>query len=667
VTEPYYEDGPVVIYAGDCLDVLPTLPDASADAVVTDPPYLLGFMGREWDTRAAHEHLDWHRAWADEAYRVMKPGAHLLAFGGTRTSHRLACAIEDAGFEIRDSIAWLYGSGFPKSLDVSKAIDKRPGVTRHKDFAQHLAAAREAAGLSRADVSEKVVGTRSGACWNWEHHQFPEAKWWPALRDLLNMDDATWGPVIAEAERQKIGERTTGIGTGNGTVRIMGDGNRDVTTNATDDARTWQGWGTALKPAHEPIVVARKPLTGSVASNVLRHGTGALNVDGCRVGTDSTVRTSNAGTNGDGWRFGKVDHVNGSTAGRWPANVVLDEDQAAALDLMSGDVRASGHVNQSVGATGTATIGPVGLAHGRAIPGVNTYNDFGGASRFFYVAKADSAERPFYYRRSCECEDSWPTTSHARAITAATALAASSTSKSGSVTTASESPTATRSTTSTATNSTTTPTTSSPSPLPTTSASTPAASSATANGGSPALSATSSSPSPRPTGTSASKAGRSTAAAVLATSPAWSATSVCGACGAKARREAHATVKPLSLMRWLVRLVTPPGGTVLEPFAGSGTTVEACVLEGFRCIAIEREADYLPLITSRLRQGAFDFDLPAPRPAPQPDDTRRGEASAERRYTDRGGSNFAMKPGRRYRDAPPAESADDAFDFGEGA
>jgi DNA modification methylase len=128
--KPYYRDDQVTLYHGDCIDVLALLSDASIDAVVTDPPYLLGFMGRDWDSKAAHEHLEWHGAWAAQCLRILKPGGHLLAFGGSRTWHRLACAVEDAGFEIRDSIAWLYGSGFPKSLDVSKAIDKAAGAER---------------------------------------------------------------------------------------------------------------------------------------------------------------------------------------------------------------------------------------------------------------------------------------------------------------------------------------------------------------------------------------------------------------------------------------------------------------------------------------------------------------------------------------------------------
>lgn len=387
----YYTDDKVVLHHGDCLEVLATLPDASVDAVVTDPPYGLEFMGKGWDApwrgdvsdvnadagftelRMADGHTRlprpsftgstnpkclvckgtrrgrrdgtakvavclcadggkfpnvratemrafgaWCELWVAECLRVLKPGGYLLAFGGTRTWHRLAVAVEDAGFEIRDNLAWLYGSGFPKSLNL--------------------------------------------------------------------VDES--------------GERT--------------------------------GQGTALKPAFEPIVMARKPLTGTVAANVLEHGTGALNIDACRVGED-TVTTHSRGestafpkrpgetTVEESGRTARQDLVSASPrTGRWPANVILDESQSAVL------------------------------------------NENGGASRFFYVAKAPKSERPV----------------------------------------------------------------------------------------------------------------------------------VDGV--------AHPTVKPLSLASWLVRLVTPPGGTVLEPFAGSGTTVEAALREGFNVVAVEREADYLPLIMARI-------------------------------------------------------------------
>ena len=374
------------------------LPPESVDAVVTDPPYELGFMGKGWDASGIAYRVD---LW-QEVLRVLKPGGHLLAFGGTRTAHRLACGIEDAGFEIRDSIAWMYGSGFPKSLDVSKAIDKAAGAERGK--VRHPSAAT-------------AYSSKAGNHRPW-------------------MDEAA-----------ALGYR-----------EVDGD------TPATPAAQQWQGWGTALKPAHEPIVVARKPLIGSVAANVLAHGTGALNVDGCRIAgePDRASGWSKTGSKG-----GPNDAMSGDNydrdpkpdnpAGRWPANVILDESQAAELDRQSG-----------------VTTGTVGM--GKTTGGFRFMNgdtetvqkfdrgltDIGGASRFFYTAKANNSERP----------------------------------RVGDV--------------------------------------------------------------------------------------------------------AHPTVKPLDLMQYLVRLVTPPGGTVLDPFAGSGTTAEACIIEGFRCITIELTAEYLPLIAQRL-------------------------------------------------------------------
>ena len=268
------------IHHGDCIETMNQMPAESVDAIVTDPPYGLGFMGKKWDGLPPSLEL------AEACYRVLKPGGHIAAFGGTRTWHRLAVAIEDAGFEMRDSLAWLYGSGFPKSHDVGKAIDKRPGAMHHAEFARHLKERRESAGLSRSDVSERVVGTRTGACWNWEHHQFPEARWWPALRDLLDMDEARWGPVIAEAEREVVG-RAAWSNSANHFVPGEDHSQRvqlDITAPATPEAERWQGWGTALKPAFEPIVLARKPLAEkTVARNVLAYGTGAINVDACRI------------------------------------------------------------------------------------------------------------------------------------------------------------------------------------------------------------------------------------------------------------------------------------------------------------------------------------------------------------------------------------------------
>lgn len=415
---PTSSDYPLILH-GDCVEEMRQLPEASVHAVVTDPPYGINFMGKAWDApggmlgqmatgdeqRGAYAYGGspsrgyadndnaafgaWCETWLTECLRVLKPGGHLLAFGGTRTWHRLAVAVEDAGFEIRDSMAWLYGSGFPKSLDVSKAIDRAAGALAHES-------------------KSFIVTGQTGK--------------------LINPPTKGYVPPAP----------------------------------ATDTAKQWQGWGTALKPAFEPIVVARKPLTGTVAANVLEHGTGALNVDGCRIGTTVETWPSSRNYPARGmYRPGSMKASDAETqptgdapSGRWPANVVLDEHTAAIVDEQSG-----------VSTSGAAGLkGSSGFADGYSGEYSVPYGDTGGASRFFYVAKAPAEERP------------------------------------------------------------------------------------TGNG------------------------------------------------------TAHPTVKPLDLMRWLVRLVTPPGGIVLEPFAGSGTTVEACIKEDVRCIAIEREADYLPLIDERINR-----------------------------------------------------------------
>jgi DNA modification methylase len=499
-TSAFYEDATIRLLHGNCLDVLAELPDASVDAVVTDPPYGLantdpahvadtivrwvngdrdyipagaGFMGKAWDAFVPPVAV-----W-DECLRVLKPGGHALVFAGSRTVDLMTLGLRLAGFEVRDSIAWLYGSGFPKSLDVSKAIDKRAeenGETKRRIalVAEVIRTHREAKGMERAAVSLAVVGTPSGACWNWEHQQLPSVEMWPAIKATLDIPDDFDGLIEGDraqfiaAERAVIGTRTTGIGTGKGAVAYIADSdNRDLTAPATDAARTWQGWGTAMKPAFEPIVVARKPLAGTVAANVLAHGTGALNIDACRIDHDDDLsrydRSATSGYKRGGvYGDGEPTLTPASPAGRWPANVVLDGPMSAVLDEQSGERRTGGAI--AAKAEVPRDQGDFLSRMKDAGNGNNFVGDQGGASRFFYVAKADATERV------------------------------------------------------------------------------------------------------RVNGT------------------------------------AHPTVKPLALMRWLVRLVTPPGGTVLEPFAGSGTTVEACLLEGFNCIAIEREADYLPLITQRIHR-----------------------------------------------------------------
>jgi DNA modification methylase len=392
-------DGKVTLLRGDCLELLPALEENSIDSVVTDPPYHLtvmgtremfpgrranpsraGFMGKQWDGGdiAFRPEL-----WA-EVLRVLKPGAHLLAFSGTRTYHRMACAIEDAGFEIRDQIGWCYGSGFPKSHDISKAIDRAAG-----------------------------------------------------------------------AERETVGPNKFAHLNGKANLNVYGVASRpDETAPATDQAIQWQGWGTALKPAWEPIVLARKPLSeSSIASNVLKHGTGAINIDGCRVGVDpSDANHRNPLSNNSGEK--SVFGIGGTgclnNQGRWPANFVHDGSEEVVRGFP--ETTSNPGTYQNVGAGGS-------FGSPRPIGAITSNGDSGSAARFFYTAKADQEDR----------------------------------------------------------------------------------------------------------------------------------------LGSK-----HPTVKPLDLMQYLIRLVTPLGGIVCDPFAGTGTSGEAAWREGFRSILIEREPEYQADIVKRM-------------------------------------------------------------------
>ena len=462
---PYLSAPEFDLWHGDCIEVMRTLPDASVDSVVTDPPYELGFMGKGWDNSGIAYRVE---VWS-EALRVLKPGGHLLAFGGTRTWHRLACAIEDAGFEMRDSIAWMYGSGFPKSLDVSKAIDKNNGeVGRLWKFTAWM----RTTGISSKQINDATATFMGGHYLTAKSQpSIPTPELWQVIRPLCG-DVPGWVDELVQriaAEREVTGQYETAsaaqqwMSNYGQQADLTAKERRDIP--ATDAAKQWQGWGTALKPAFEPIVVARKPLIGTVAENVLAHGTGALNVDGCRIDMGAEYdadKVQRQQRSEGGVQFGsagligkEIPTYNGK--GRWPANVILDESQAVELDKQSG-MTISNRSPRGEGKGESATYGEWGMAD----DDIRGHSDSGGASRFFYTAKANSAERP------------------------------------------------------------------------------------------------------------------------------------------RVDDVAHPTVKPLELMRYLVRLVTPPGGTVLEPFGGSGTTIEACVIEGFRCIAIELTEEYLTLIAQRL-------------------------------------------------------------------
>jgi site-specific DNA-methyltransferase (adenine-specific) len=316
----------IKLHNGDCLDVLKLYPANHFDTLITDPPYGLEFMCKDWD-----HGIPGIPFWK-EILRVCKPGAFALVFGGTRTFHRLTCAIEDAGWEIRDCMMWLYGSGFPKSLDISKAIDKAAGMERK--------------GIIRTDG--KATNSGSGC---------------------YQMNDSKNKPM------QKIFE----------------DG-----PPVTNFAQLWDGWGTALKPAWEPIIVAMKPLDGTFAQNAEKHGVAGLWIDGGRIGTEQ-IKTN---TKKKGESFTSVGNAQGFNGcpesthqGRWPANLILDEEAGAMLDEQSGTLKSgkllTHHKRSGRGLQGNKTF----AIRDRTNEECNWGGDSGGASRFFYCAKASKTER----------------------------------------------------------------------------------------------------------------------------------------------------------------------------------------------------------------------------------------------------------------------------------
>jgi DNA modification methylase len=446
------------LFLGDCLDALRQLPDASVDAVVTDPPYGLSFMGKRWDYDVPTVEV-----WA-ECLRVLKPGGHLLAFAGTRTQHRMAVRIEDAGFEIRDMIAWVYGSGFPKSLDVSKAIDRMDASEEQERRRLRFTAWVRSTGATSRQIDAATETNMGGhyttlasqpAIMTREHLE--------ACRHLLG-DIPDWVERevdIRSVESQNMADREV-VGQQGGSLLAVAPGQDndrsattlDITAPATDAARQWAGWGTALKPALEPITVARKPLSGTVAATVLEHGTGALNVDGCRVeGVPPSVPQPlfNSPTGkiygmkaGEG-RNGEMSHA----SGRWPANLIHDGSEDAT-----------------------------GL--------------LGEAARFFYSPKADGTDR----NEGLEDMEARLSMRYGE----------------------------------------------------------------------------------QGQGPSAQQTPRKPVA----------------------QRNIHPTVKPTDLMQYLCRLVTPPGGTVLDPFMGSGSTGKAAQMEGFRFIGCERDPDYFAIAKARI-------------------------------------------------------------------
>ncbi len=442
--------------------------------VWTPPPYGLGFMGKDWDHGVPGEHY-WR-----EVFRVAKPGAHLVAFGGTRMFHRLMVAIEDAGWEIRDTLMWMYGSGLPKSLDVSKAIDAHGG-RQMRWFGPWLRAERERRGMLQSELAAlfpSKTGGKTGCVANWElGFNIPTPEQFNTLCQYLKLPFE----YIEDVEREIIGHREgTALAVAPGQGEERGHVMIPITEPKSDAAKEWDQWGTALKPAWEPIVLARKPLVGTVAENVQQHRTGALNIAATRIGVDGGYTNHTAVVEpGDGWRT-KGTGERTENGGRWPANVVLDEDSAALVDEQSGELKAgSAGIRRGVNQV-------YGHMNGYDEPW-GTYGDTGGASRFFYTAKASRSERHE------GLPDPGPRLKAGSLLSDVNAL---------------------------------------------------------------------------------EKVGNH-----------------------------HPCVKPVDIMAWLCRLITPPGGTVLDPFAGSGSTGCAAVFEGFQFIGMEKDQDnegYIAIAEARL-------------------------------------------------------------------
>jgi len=484
------------IIHGDSRKVLRKLEANSIDACVTDPPYELAFMGKSWDSSG----ISFDPKFWRKVYRVMKPGGHLLAFGGTRTWHRIAVAIEDAGFEFRDTIIWLYGSGFPKSLDVSKAIDKTDASK------ERLAKARRFQKWLTPILSPQEINNATST--NMGHHltthptqpSIPTERIWKHLRPLIS-GIPKWVELLVRertVESQNMKKRrVTGqrVGSTMPGFAVLGSGKPtswNETIPYTSEAALWNGWGTGLKPAWEPVMLFRKPLEGTVATNVLKYGTGGLNIDATRIQgglrpwrepiaetgrrNRQTLQTKSASTAPD------------TSKGRWPANVILDEEVGVMLDEQSGQT------NDGVAGRRSAGVGIFGIGAHDAWGG---YEGGGGASRFFYCAKASRLERELGLLEvpPLRRED----------VTGRK---------------------------------------------------------------------------PDSSGQNHARSGKRMVGDI---------------------RNTHTTVKPLQLIQYLVRLVTPLDGTVLDPFLGSGTTAVACKIEGFNAIGIEQDERYVLIARHALR------------------------------------------------------------------
>ncbi len=378
------------IHNGNSLEVLKGFEENSIDSIVCDPPYELGFMNKKWDSSGIAYNVE---LWK-ECLRVLKPGGHLLAFSGSRTYHRMTVAIEDAGFEIRDQIMWVYGSGFPKSLDISKAIDKRGGKSVSW-FGPWFRQWRVENNITQKDVAvlfPSKNGGMTGCVANWELGlNMPTIEQFNLIKETFNLPFDS----MEDIEREIIGKKTAGMGTGKTFGMLQSEGDNinankviSITAPATEEAKQWEGWGTALKPAHEPICLARKPLIGTVAENVLEWGTGGINIDNCRVGNEDTRQKIGGKAfgiiNDDGWKPDE-NRIGGSAFGRFPANLIHDgsDEVLEGFPERKTTYISSSHQNNRNG----DFLGE--LKH----PGSQGFDDSGSAARFFYCAKASKKDR----------------------------------------------------------------------------------------------------------------------------------------------------------------------------------------------------------------------------------------------------------------------------------
>ena len=387
----------IELHLGDCLDVLKTLPDNSVDSVVTDAPYGLSFMNKKWDYDVPSVDV-----WS-ECLRVLKPGGHLLSFGGSRTYHRMAVAIEDAGFEVRDQIMWVYGSGFPKSHNIGKAIDARGGESIGW-FGEWLKKWRYDNEIPQSQIAElfpSKSGGLTGCVSNWElGNNLPTNEQFNKICETFNLPFNS----LEEAEREFIGTKTSGIGKAF-TKEGWGSGKDEVAI--TKGNSEWEGWGTALKPAHEPICMARKPISEkSIAENVLKHGTGGINIDDCRIGYSTEDKDKinfdrprlregsfDESYNGD-WSFDNPNVKEYNQEGRFPANIMFDEEAGKLLDEQSGvsEYNKGRKPGNYKGGHRKEYVGTIDNDIEKKVEG-QFFNDKGGASRFFYCPKVSKKER----------------------------------------------------------------------------------------------------------------------------------------------------------------------------------------------------------------------------------------------------------------------------------